>query len=269
MATKAMELKRKIHEQKEVVIGLYCETNDPILVEAAGKTKLCEFIVIELEHSPYYADKVLELVRAAECADLVPIVRVPDSNGVIIQKVLDVGVKGISVPRLRTAKELRDAIAATRYQPEGTRGATTIVRGAGFTPIEKWAQKAKELNEEVIVFCLPWETLDAINNLEEIISTPGLDCFGLSIVDITHALGHVGEIDHPEVREVQKKAMELGKKYNVPFYGVPQRVGMFDYWYNQGVRVFIADDISLFLHGFRDLSNRSEEWAAHYRKQQS
>ena len=267
MTTRAMELKQKIHEQKDVVVGMWTFEMDPSLVEAAGARKLIDFIIIELEHSPYYADKTVEVIRAAEIAGVVPLVRVPDGSKPLIQKVLDVGAKGIFLPMVRTGEEMRAAIAATRYQPEGTRGAAPSTRGSGnFSYItmkpEEWAAKVKEMNDEMLVFNLPLETLDGMRNLEDIISAPGLDCVSLSIIDVGHALGHIGDMDHPEVRQAQARCMELCKKYNVPIYTVPVRPGQFDYWYERGVRVFTTVDTQLFEYGFTEFT---KEWQQ-YRK---
>lgn len=262
MSTRALELKQKIHEQKDVVTGMFTFEMHAGLVESAGARGLIDFIIIELEHSPYYADKALELIRAAECVGVVPIVRIPDASGPIIQKVLDIGAKGIMLPMVRSAAELRSAVASTRYQPTGTRGAAPSVRGAGkfsyltMSP-QAYAAKVKELDEEMLVFTLPLETRAALDELEEIISTPGLDCASLSVVDIGHALGHVGELDHPEIREVQRRCADLCKKHNVPTYTCPIRPGQFEYWYERGVRVFAPVDTMLFEYGIGEFT---KEW---------
>jgi len=132
MATKAIKLKRTIHDRKEVVIGMWCSLASMTTLEMAGKEKAIDFAIFDLEHSPYYADKIIEFVHAAEWADVVPLVRVPDRGHVLIQKVLDAGAKGIFVPMIRNADELREAIAATRFQPEGTRGACPGSHGTGY-----------------------------------------------------------------------------------------------------------------------------------------
>ena len=259
MSTRAMELKQKIHEQKDVVIGMFTFEMDAGLVESGGARGLLDFIIIELEHSPYYADKALEMIRAAEVAGVVPIVRVPDASQPMIQKVLDIGAKGIALPMVRSGEQMKAAIAATRYQPWGTRGAAPSTRGAGkFSYItmkpEDYLAKVKELNEEMLVFALPLETLDGLKNLEDIVSSPGLDCASLSVIDIGHALGHIGVMDHPEVREAQTKCEELCKKHNTPTYQVPVRPGQFEYWYERGVRVFAPVDTQLFEYGFGEFT---------------
>ena len=266
MSGLALELKQKIHEQKDVVMGMWVFTLDPGIIETAGARKMCEFVILELEHSPYYADKTVECIRAAEISGLVPLVRVPDASKPMIQKVLDVGAKGIFLPMVRTGAEMRAAIAATRFQPEGTRGAFPSARGCGkFSYIDmdpkEWEAKVKELNEEMIVFSLPLETLDGMENLEDIVASPGMDCASLSIIDVGHALGHPGDMSHPEVRQAQQKLLDVCTKHNVPTYAVPVRDGQFEYWYEQGTRVFTICDSQLFEWGYKDFT---KGWQ-HYR----
>lgn len=263
--SRALELKQKIKEQKDVVVGMFCFEMDPGIVESAGARKLCDFIIIELEHTPYYADKCLEMIRAAEIAGIVPLVRVSDASQPVIQKVLDIGAKGIALPMVRTAEQLRAAIAATRYQPEGIRGAAPTCRGAGkFSYIDMdpadYVAKIKEIHDEMLVFCLPLETLDGLKNLEAIVSTPGLDCVSLSVIDIGHALGHVGDMSHPEVRAAQERCSEICKKYNMPRYQVPIRAGQFEFWYERGVRVFTTVDIQLFEYGNREFTKGWQQY---------
>jgi 4-hydroxy-2-oxoheptanedioate aldolase len=260
MATKAIKLKRTIHDRQEVVIGMWCSLASMTTLEMAGKEKAIDFAIFDLEHSPYYADKIVEFVHAAEWADVVPLVRVPDRGHVLIQKVLDAGAKGIFVPMIRNADELREAIAATRFQPEGTRGACPGSHGTGYCSFNDrvaWAKKVKELNEEMIVFALPLETPESIEHLEEIIAVPGLDCASLSTMDLTHALGYIDQPDHPEIRGAQDKLLSLCDKHNVPVYALPTAVGHFENWYDRGVRVFTIIDRELFRFG---LSEFGKQW---------
>lgn len=258
---KALELKNKLHERKDVVMGMWCGLTSMTALEMAGKDRLIDFAIFDLEHSPYYADKIIEFVHSCEWADVVPIVRVPDNNPILIQKVLDVGAKGIFVPMIHNAAELKAAIAATRYQPEGTRGAMPGCHGAGYTNFNDrvaWAKKVKELNQEMIVFTLPLETRESIDRLEDIVTAPGLDCASLSTMDLTHALGHIDQPDHPEIKNAQEKLLSLCQKHNVPVYALPTAPGQFERWYAKGVRCFTVIDREIFLFGFREFAR---QWA--------
>ena len=257
----ALELKKKMKEQKEVLMGLFCFEMDPGLIEAAAARKMIDFVIIELEHTPYFANDVVPMIMACEVNGIVPIVRVPEPPAAkpLIQKVLDQGAKGIAIPMVRSGKEMRDIIAATRFQPEGTRGAAPGSRGTGkfsyYTmKAADWAAKVKQIHEEQIVIALPLETLDGLNNLEDIISTPGLDLCSLSIIDVGHALGRIGDMDHPDVRAAQGKLIDLSKKYNMPLYQVPAKPEHFKYWYDRGVRVFIPVDTTIFEYGFLEFA---------------
>lgn len=251
MATRAALLKEKIRKQQETVIGAFCFLMNPAVVEFMGSTGMVDFIVVELEHTFSNPETAVDLARAAEVYGMTPFVRVPEADRITIGTLLDAGFKGIIVPQVRTAEDVRLAVASTKYAPNGTRGMANEVRGADFASWNDWTRdKVRQLDDDIIVGILPLENTEAIENLEEIMSVPGIDFASTSVGDITHALDHVGEWDHPDVRAVQDKLLRLCKDKRIPTFTSPINIGQAEYWYAKGTRMFTLVDGAVFEWGF-------------------
>lgn len=252
MATRAAQLKEKIRKRQDTVVGMFCYQMNPAVVEYVGSTGMVDFIVAELEHTGANPETAVDLARAAEVYGMTPFARVREADRTTIGILLDSGYKGIIVPQVRTAEDVRRAIASTKYAPAGTRGMGRGVRGADYTiNMDDWTRdKVKQLNDEIIVGILPLENTEAIGNIDEILSVPGIDFTSVSIGDITHALDHIGEWDHPDIRAVQDNLLRLCKDKGIATFASPLKIGQAEYWYAKGVRMFTLVDHPIFDKGF-------------------
>lgn len=199
----------------EVIIGTFLFTSSPEVMEVLGHAGL-DFVIIDAEHGPTGTlDTVLfgHLVRAAESAGVVPLVRLPERSRVMTQKVLDAGAMGVVVPMVETADEVRGIVRDCRYPPAGDRGACYLTRAAsysaGFTG-GYW----EEANRSIMVVPL-LESRTAIDNLEEIVQVEGVDFAFFGGRDYAMRAGHA-TVDNPDNRAAMRRAHELCEKYGVP-----------------------------------------------------
>ncbi len=177
------------------VFGLFSKTSDPALVEIAGYAGF-DFIILDLEHGPNTTHNLQHLVRAAEIGGIVPIVRVKESPRSLIGEVLDVGAAGVQVPQITTAANAREAVAAAKFAPSGNRGVCRFVRAAEYSSMDKTVY-FEQSNEALVV--LQIEGREAIENLEEILTVPGIDVVFIGPYDLSQSLGRPGDVEHPEV----------------------------------------------------------------------
>jgi 2-keto-3-deoxy-L-rhamnonate aldolase RhmA len=84
------------------------------------------------------------------------------------------------------------------------------------------------------------EQAQAVENIDEIAATPGVDVLFVGPADLSFSLGQRGDQDHPKVREAIAKIVEAGKRHGKilgrPAFS-PERVKEFQ---NQGFRLFMA-----------------------------
>jgi 2-dehydro-3-deoxyglucarate aldolase/4-hydroxy-2-oxoheptanedioate aldolase len=116
------------------------------------------------------------------------------------------------VPYVNTKADAEAAVRACRYPPEGIRGVARSPRAQGF------GQNSKEYfaraNDEILVI-VQIETAQAISNLDSILDVPGVDVIFIGPVDLASSLGHLGDINHPEVRSaiatIENKVLKVRK----------------------------------------------------------
>lgn len=95
----------------ESIYGMFLNSGNSVLTEVIGLAGF-DFVLIDSEHGPTDVLKNRELVQAAEYRDVVPIIRVPNSNSDTILKALDIGAHGILVPRVNTAEDAQHNCAS-------------------------------------------------------------------------------------------------------------------------------------------------------------
>jgi 4-hydroxy-2-oxoheptanedioate aldolase len=168
-----------------------------------------EAIILDLEHGPYGIEMLKGLVVAARGKGIFPIARVRRNEASLIGAVLDSGAAGVIVPQIDSPASARAAVGAARFAPQGTRGANPWVRAADYGGSTEWFDRA---NDEVAAIVMI-EGAAGAAAAAEILETPHLDAAFIGPVDLSHALGVPGQIDHPRVvakiEEILDKARSL------------------------------------------------------------
>jgi 4-hydroxy-2-oxoheptanedioate aldolase len=185
----------------QVVFGAIVGRYAPDIVELFGALGY-DFVMIDCEHGPMHLDQVEHLVRAAEVFDITPITRVPNHNASTILGYLDRGVQGIIVPHVNT-REAAEAVArAARYFPDGQRGM------AGGRPHDYGVGTSREestrwINAQMLVIPMVEETT-AVENLDAILSVPGVDVLHVASGDLSQSMGYPGQ---DKVRDVMRQVI--------------------------------------------------------------
>ena len=92
-----------------------------------------DWLVVDLEHTTISIDQAGELIRTIDLAGCAPLVRLTSNNSDQIKRVMDAGAHGIVVPMVNSVEDVKNAIASTRYAPDGTRG-VGLARAQGYGP---------------------------------------------------------------------------------------------------------------------------------------
>ena len=173
-------------------------------MEAMAASDL-DFIMLDTEHSPLGPETVQTLVMAGSAAGTPVLVRVGGLEPIRLMQPLDAGAAGVIVPRVRDADEVRAVVESTRYPPVGLRGfGPRRAGGYGRTTAEYVAGSA----DNVAVVC-QIETAEAVADLAEIASVPGLDGLLVGPNDLSAALGVPGQTDSRPVRDVMRQVVEV------------------------------------------------------------
>ncbi len=163
-----------------------------------------DLLVIDTEHGPFGVETAENLVRGAQIGGVPSIVRVPDSQPATILKALDIGAAGVQVPLVNTAEDARRVVWPAKYHPEGGRG-MALMRSSRYTASQPATYFARANAETfVVAHC---ETMEAVNNLPEILAVPGIDVVFVGPYDLSQSLGAPGQVNLPEVQAAVNRAL--------------------------------------------------------------
>ena len=182
------------------------------VAQALGRAGF-DWVLVDMEHYPMDVRDVHEAIAALAATPATPIVRIRWNVEWLAKPVLDVGALGIVFPMIRSREEAEAAVASVKYPPAGTRG-----WGPSYATLT-WgisgADYARAANEEILTVALI-EHVEAVENIAEIAATPGVDVAFIATNDLAASLGHLGDLEHAEVkraiRRIEKAVLESPAK---------------------------------------------------------
>ena len=228
----------------QVCLGTCITFNDPTVTEAL--CDLLDFVWIDTEHNALTLEAVQAHVMATNGSATTPLVRVPWNDPVQIKPVLDVGAAGVIVPLIRSAEDVRRAVAACLYPPQGIRGFGPR-RPSNYGRLGG-PEFCRAANEDVIVI-VQIEHVDAVNDIDAILAVPGLTSVVIGPNDLAGSLGRMGEPEHPEVSAAIETVVARGRQSGVPVgLATGDDPDCLAEWASRGVRwLAMANDVALLL----------------------
>jgi len=169
-----------------------------------------DFVVIDLEHGSGTEVNVLHQLQALEHTGTKSIIRVEGHARQRSHRVLDLGAHGIMFPRVNTADEAKACVAALRYPPDGVRGVASMNRAAGFgVTFRDYVDSHKDNLLSVVQI----ETVEAVQNVEEIAAVEGADVLFIGPLDLSTSLGVLGQFDHPDFCAALDRTAAAARKH--------------------------------------------------------
>jgi 2-keto-3-deoxy-L-rhamnonate aldolase RhmA len=231
----------------QMVLELFTPGIGPMLAAAGA-----EFVIFDMEHGRCDLSTAAEMIASCRGSSIVPMVRVPDSRQAPLSRVLDLGARGVMIPRIGTRAELEECIAQLKYPPRGRRGVALGVAHDLYSPGPPSC--LEEANEDVLTIAL-LETVQAFENLDAIVSTPDLDIAWMGHYDLTTSMGIPAQFDHPRFLEAMDALVAACNRHHVAAGFLPPTPADAVYWIHEGFRVIsLGSDIGVFVgatRGFR------------------
>ena len=207
-------------ESGDVALGVLDNTYSPTLIELYGELGL-DFVWLDFEHggpSPWDAETIEGLLRAAELTETELLVRLPVTEPALVRKTLDAGVRNVFLSRVDTADEVGQAVRATRFRYDGEAGR----RGLANPRAGRWglAQDYVTTEDEEVLLGVTIESTSAVDDLDAILDVPELGFVFIGPLDLSVALGHPSELDHSEVQETVETVRKTATEAGVPVGGL-------------------------------------------------
>ncbi|WP_421952972.1 HpcH/HpaI aldolase family protein [Pelagibacterium sp.] len=171
-------------------------------------------LTVDLQHGVIDYATAVHMFQAMGASGVMPMARIPYLSPSEVTRVLDAGAMGLICPMINTRADAEALVSYSRYAPNGTRsfGPTraTISAGPGY-----------DANAEDELICLAMvETAEAMNNLDDICATPGLDGVYVGPSDLTLALTgrryRVGfDREEPEIIEAIRNILSAARRHGI------------------------------------------------------
>ncbi len=191
--------------------GAWLQIASPITAEIMSQAGF-DWLMIDMEHAPVDFMTLVSQMQAMAGGGAVPLVRAPWNDFVTIKRILDAGAYGLLVPYVNTRIEAEAAVKACKYPPEGVRGAAGSPRAAGYG--QNVSNYLPYANDQILIVTAV-ETIEAVENLDDILAVPGLDGIFIGPMDLSTSMGHMGNPGHPEVqaaiKTIELKTLGAGK----------------------------------------------------------
>lgn len=187
----------------EKQIGLWISLCSNFVAEVTAHAGY-DWALIDMEHSPNDYFSVLGQMQAFAASNTTAIVRVEWNDTVAVKRLLDLGAPGILFPMIQSVKEAEQAVAATRYPPNGVRGVSGATRATKFGRITDYVARV----EDETTILLQLETRHAVEQAEAIADVSGVHGIFFGPGDIAADIGKVGKPMDPEVWALIKPAAQ-------------------------------------------------------------
>ena len=196
---------------RKPVLNSWMSSSSPFCAEVLAESGY-DSITVDLQHGLNDYKDALSIFQAIGRYPVVPMVRVPWLDPQIIMKTMDAGAMGVICPMINNRKEAEKFVQACMYPPDGFRS---------FGPMRGFlyggSDYPKYANEEVLKFAMI-ETKEALEKLDEIMTTPGLSGVYIGPADLSIALGEEPGFDKSENTKAYSeicRILEFAKKNNI------------------------------------------------------
>ena len=182
-----------------------------------------DWLLLDGEHSPNDLPGLLgQLQAVAGYPGVHAVARIPMGHGhageMLIKQYLDLGAQTLLVPMVDTPEQAAAIVRAARYPLHNSVEAVSPfgggIRGMAGARASRWGRYpsyAREANAQVCVL-VQVESRTALDNLDAIAATEGVDGVFIGPGDLSASLGHIGNAAHPEVQAAIEDAIARIKR---------------------------------------------------------
>lgn len=214
ITSKALE---KLRSGDYVRTAILSRVTDPWLAELIGRLGY-DVIWLDMEHRDFDYGVIAPLALACRATGIDLMVRILKTGYSSPMRVLESGANGIMVPHCRSAAEARQWVEWSRFAPLGARGFDGAGPDADYMLADSIAYM-KHANEQTFL-TLQIEDRDAVDCVEEIARTDGVDVLFVGPADLSISYGVPFQFNHPDVQRAIDRVANAAAKNN-KWWGMP------------------------------------------------
>ncbi|MFP4058131.1 MAG: HpcH/HpaI aldolase family protein [Candidatus Brocadiia bacterium] len=226
---------QRLLREGQTAVGAWVVGSEPTTTELLADVGF-DFLVVDTEHAPQSPLSVQAHFMALEGSQATPMARVLWNDFVRVKQLLDLGAQGIVFPWVSTPEHARQAVAATRYPPQG-------LRGWGPRRAIRYADDAldyyRHAAESILVLC-QIETREALDDLHAIAAVEGVDALMIGPADLSIALGVPFDLDAPAFADAVAQVRDAAQEAGIAFGVITSGAGPARRWMAEGARLVVA-----------------------------
>jgi 2-keto-3-deoxy-L-rhamnonate aldolase RhmA len=206
---------KSLIESGQPAIGSWISSIDPYAVEHTADLGF-DWLLIDTEHTPLSRGDLRSILTAMRGSISTPVVRLSSNTLDHFQTALDLGAQGLVVPMINSRSDADQAVRFCRYPPAGIRGFAPIRASRYLADLSEYISAA---NSTISLF-VQIETPEAASNIEEILTTEGINGIFIGPSDLASFMGFPAQTSHPEVMDVLDGVIARARAHSIPF-GLP------------------------------------------------
>ena len=242
-------LRKRVENQDLLIFGGITDSRSTAVVEVYKEAGY-DVLLIDREHSALSDETIAAHVTLARALEFPCMVKVAEDCYHELNRTLDQAPDGVFVPRIRSREQVEAMVRTVKYPPLGRRGL------AGATcPVSKYvgwvslAEQVEAVNRNLVVG-IQIDTVEALSDLDGILSVPGVDIAVVDNDDLSAGMGIPGQLTHLDYLQAVRRVIEVCQRHDVlPGIAVSQP-DMAARWIEQGMRaIWYAADVCLIYDG--------------------
>ena len=191
----------------DATLGTFLGTASAVTAEVCAAAGF-DWLLLDLEHGAGGEEQVRDVVPAAGSYGVPTVVRVETGARIRMGRVLDSGAAGIMLPRIDSARQVREALTHLRFPPRGDRGVATYNRACRFGLDPAALERA---DEEILVIA-QIESAAAVAAVDDVAAVDGVDVLFIGPRDLSHDLGVPGDTNAPAFVAALETVLAAGRR---------------------------------------------------------
>jgi 4-hydroxy-2-oxoheptanedioate aldolase len=193
---------------RDLLIGTFAGLGSPVVANLLAIAGL-DWVLFDLEHGAGDEGLLQSQMLAAEADGAAAVARTETFERIRIGRVLDLGARGVMLPRVDSAAQAAEAMAHLRYPPDGDRGVAGANRARRFgLRTDPFAAANGEIAGIVQI-----ESAQAVAEVDAIAAVPGVDALFVGPNDLSHSLGVPGDLDAPVFRDAVQRVLAAAREH--------------------------------------------------------
>ena len=228
----------------------------PWIIESSG----FDYCMIDMEHGAFDLETIANLAGWFAATNVSPIVRIHKAFIHLIPAILDQGIMGIQISDVDNAAEARAIVQQAKYPPIGNRGISQMGSHTNYKSYgARYHAEYSPLANDNIIICPSIESLEGLENVDEIAAVEGIDMIAYGHSDLSARLGIHLQLDHPRFKAVVRQIANTYNKHNKLARGSAETEAQIGEYYQLGCKVLNlpGTDLSTYHDGLKARADRA------------